>query len=121
MSKQQTITCSERRVETPGKHQSAVVAIAVRARLPRVQLKSTITVAGIRRIRDSRGLWAPLGRRCRNRLHLARQLRSLRHFVNFDPAPYLTDANVLFTFHYYDPFVFRGQGLSRLLDGRYAT
>src|SRR5215472_8497861 len=53
LTKQQTITCSERRVEAPGKHQSAVVAKAFRARLPRVQLKSTITVAGIRRIRDS--------------------------------------------------------------------
>ena len=70
-------------------------------------------------------------------LSLYRQLRSLRHFVNFvayghhwgddagtdftslDPAPYLTDANVLFTFHYYDPFAFTGQGLSWLLDGRY--
>jgi endoglucanase len=70
-------------------------------------------------------------------LSLYRQLRSLRHFVNFvayghhwgddagtdftslDPGPYLTDANVLFTFHYYDPFVFTGQGVSWLLDGRY--
>ena len=70
-------------------------------------------------------------------LSLYRQLRSLRHFVNFvayghhwgddagtdftslDPAPYLTDANVLFTFHYYDPLAFTGQGLSWLLDGRY--
>jgi hypothetical protein len=70
-------------------------------------------------------------------LFLYRQFRSLRHFVNFvayghhwgddagtdftslDPGPYLADANVLFTFHYYDPFAFTGQGLSWLLDGRY--
>jgi hypothetical protein len=70
-------------------------------------------------------------------LSLYRQLRSLRNFVNFvvyghhwgddagtdftslDPAPYLADPNVLFTFHYYDPFAFTGQGLSWLLDGRY--
>jgi hypothetical protein len=70
-------------------------------------------------------------------LSLYRQFRSLRHFVNFvayghhwgddagtdfttlDPAPYLADPNVLFTFHYYDPFAITGQGLSWLLDGRY--
>ena len=70
-------------------------------------------------------------------LSLYRQFRSLRHSVNFvvyghhwgddagtdftslDPAPYLSDPNVLFTFHYYDPFAFTGQGLSWLLDGRY--
>jgi endoglucanase len=70
-------------------------------------------------------------------LSLYRQLRSLWNFVNFvvyghhwgddagtdftslDPAPYLADPNVLFTFHYYDPFAFTGQGLSWLLDGRY--
>jgi hypothetical protein len=34
-------------------------------------------------------------------------------------SPYLVDINVLFTFHYYDPFAFTGQGLSWLLDGRY--
>jgi hypothetical protein len=39
--------------------------------------------------------------------------------TSLDPAPYLGDPNVLFTFHYYDPFVFTGQGLSWLLDGRY--
>src|SRR6516162_7911065 len=30
-----------------------------------------------------------------------------------------TNVNVLFTFHYYDPFAFTGQGLAWLLDGRY--
>ena len=70
-------------------------------------------------------------------LSLYRQFRALRHAVNFvvyghhwgddvgtdfttlDPASYLSDPGVLFTFHYYDPFVFTGQGLSWLLDGRY--
>jgi endoglucanase len=70
-------------------------------------------------------------------LSLYRQFRSLRHFVNFvayghhwgddagtdfttlDPAPYLADPNVLFTFHYYDPFAFTAQGVSWPLDGRY--
>lgn len=40
-------------------------------------------------------------------------------FTSLDPTPYLGDPNVLFTFHYYDPFAFTGQGLSWLLDGRY--
>jgi hypothetical protein len=40
-------------------------------------------------------------------------------FTSFDPSPYLGDPNVLFTFHYYDPFAFTGQGLSWLLDGRF--
>jgi endoglucanase len=40
-------------------------------------------------------------------------------FTSLDPTPYLGDINVLFTFHYYDPFAFTGQGLSWLLDGRY--
>jgi hypothetical protein len=40
-------------------------------------------------------------------------------FTTLDPTPYLGDTNVLFTFHYYDPFAFTGQGLSWLLDGRY--
>jgi hypothetical protein len=40
-------------------------------------------------------------------------------FTSLDPTPYLSDANVLFTFHYYNPFAFTGQGLSWLLDGRY--
>lgn len=40
-------------------------------------------------------------------------------FTSFDPTPYIGDPNVLFTFHYYDPFAFTGQGLSWLLDGRY--
>jgi hypothetical protein len=40
-------------------------------------------------------------------------------FTSLDPTPYLRDPNVLFTFHYYDPFAFTGQGLSWLLDGRY--
>jgi hypothetical protein len=70
-------------------------------------------------------------------LSLYRQIRALRRAVKFvvyghhwgdntgadftslDPTPYLSDANVLFTFHYYDPFAFTGQGLSWLLDGRY--
>jgi hypothetical protein len=70
-------------------------------------------------------------------LSLYRQIRALRHAVKFvvyghhwgdntatdftslDPTPYLGDPNVLFTFHYYDPFAFTGQGLSWLLDGRY--
>src|SRR6516162_4274248 len=30
-----------------------------------------------------------------------------------------TNVNVLFRFHYYDPFAFTGQGLAWLLDGRY--
>ena len=68
---------------------------------------------------------------------LYRQVRALRHAVKFvvyghhwgdnigtdftslDPTPYLGDVNVLFTFHYYDPFAFTGQGLAWLLDGRY--
>jgi hypothetical protein len=40
-------------------------------------------------------------------------------FTSLDPTPYLGDPNVLFTFHYYDPFAFTGQGLPWLLDGRY--
>ena len=40
-------------------------------------------------------------------------------FTSLDPTPYLGDKNVLFTFHYYDPFAFTGQGLSWLLDGRF--
>lgn len=40
-------------------------------------------------------------------------------FTSIDPTPYLGDPNVLFTFHYYDPFAFTGQGLSWLLDGRF--
>jgi len=40
-------------------------------------------------------------------------------FTSLDPSPYLGDPNLLFTFHYYDPFAFTGQGLSWLLDGRY--
>jgi endoglucanase len=40
-------------------------------------------------------------------------------FTSLDPTPYLGDPNVLFTFHYYDPFAFTGQGLSWLLDGRF--
>jgi endoglucanase len=40
-------------------------------------------------------------------------------FTSLDPTPYLGDINVLYTFHYYDPFAFTGQGLSWLLDGRY--
>ena len=70
-------------------------------------------------------------------LSLYRQVRALRHAVNFvvyghhwgddagtdftslDPTPYIGNPNVLFTFHYYDPFAFTGQGLSWLLDGRY--
>src|SRR5271169_7070345 len=40
-------------------------------------------------------------------------------FTSLDPTPYLGDINILFTFHYYDPFAFTGQGLSWLLDGRY--
>jgi endoglucanase len=40
-------------------------------------------------------------------------------FTSLDPTPYLADINVLFTFHYYDPFAFSGQGLSWLLDGRF--
>jgi endoglucanase len=63
-------------------------------------------------------------------LSLYQQFRSLRQAVKFvvyghhwgdnagtdftslDPTPYLGDRNVLFTFHYYDPFAFTGQGLS---------
>jgi hypothetical protein len=70
-------------------------------------------------------------------LSLYRQVRALRRAVKFviyghhwgdnagtdftslDAAPYLSDINVLFTFHYYDPFAFTGQGLSWLLDGRF--
>jgi hypothetical protein len=70
-------------------------------------------------------------------LSLYHQVRAFRHAVKFvvyghhwgdnsetdftslDPAPYLADINVLFTFHYYDPFTFTGQGLSWLLDGRF--
>jgi endoglucanase len=33
-------------------------------------------------------------------------------FTSLDPTPYLGDINVLFTFHYCDPFAFTGQGLS---------
>src|SRR5215475_11427759 len=69
-------------------------------------------------------------------LSLYHQVRSLRRSVKFvvyghhwgdntgtdftslDPTPYLSDLNILFTFHYYDPFAFTGQGLSWLLDGR---
>jgi endoglucanase len=40
-------------------------------------------------------------------------------FTSLDLTPYLGDINVLFTFHYYDPLAFTGQGLSWLLDGRY--
>jgi hypothetical protein len=40
-------------------------------------------------------------------------------FTSLDPTAYLGDPNVLFTFHYYDPFAFTGQGLSWLLDGRF--
>jgi endoglucanase len=40
-------------------------------------------------------------------------------FTSLDPTPYLGDPNILFTFHYYDPFAFTGQGLSWLLDGRF--
>jgi hypothetical protein len=40
-------------------------------------------------------------------------------FTSLDPTPYFRDINVLFTFHYYDPFAFTGQGLSWLLDGRF--
>jgi len=40
-------------------------------------------------------------------------------FTSLDLTPYRGDINVLFTFHYYDPFAFTGQGLSWLLDGRY--
>jgi hypothetical protein len=40
-------------------------------------------------------------------------------FTSLDPTPYRGDINVLFTFHYSDPFAFTGQGLSWLLDGRY--
>ena len=40
-------------------------------------------------------------------------------FTSLDPTPYVSDINVLFTFHYYDPFAFTEQGLSWLLDGRY--
>jgi hypothetical protein len=70
-------------------------------------------------------------------LSLYHQFRSLRHAIKFvvyghhwgdnigadftslDPTAYLGDTNVLFTFHYYDPFALTGQGLSWLLDGRY--
>jgi hypothetical protein len=70
-------------------------------------------------------------------LSLYRQVRMFRHAVKFvvyghhwgdnaetdftslDPTSYLGDINVLFTFHYYDPFAFTGQGLSWLLDGRF--
>jgi endoglucanase len=70
-------------------------------------------------------------------LSLYHQLRALRRAVKFvvyghhwgdnsgtdftslDPTPYVGDINILFTFHYYDPFAFTGQGLSWLLDGRY--
>src|SRR5262249_11351620 len=70
-------------------------------------------------------------------LSLYRQVRVFRHAVKFivyghhwgdnrntdftslEPAPYLADINVLFTFHYHDPFAFTGQGLSWLLDGRF--
>ena len=33
-------------------------------------------------------------------------------FTSLDPTPYRGDINVLFTFHYCDPFAFTGQGLS---------
>jgi hypothetical protein len=70
-------------------------------------------------------------------LSLYHQIRALRHalkfvvyghhwgdntgtdFTSLDPTPYFGDPNILFTFHYYDPFAFTGQGLSWLLDGRY--
>jgi endoglucanase len=70
-------------------------------------------------------------------LSLYKQVRALRHstmfvvyghhwgddagtdFSSLDPSPYLPDPNTLFTFHYYDPFAFTGQGLSCLLDGRF--
>ena len=70
-------------------------------------------------------------------LSLYHQVRALRHAIKFvvyghhwgdnsemdfsslDPTPYLGDPNVLFTFHYYDPFALTGQGLSWLLDGRF--
>jgi hypothetical protein len=42
-------------------------------------------------------------------------------FTSLDPTPYPGDPNVLFTFHYYDPFAFTGQGLPWLLDGRLST
>jgi hypothetical protein len=81
--------------------------------------------------RDGNKLWNAA------QLSLYRQVRALRRAVKFvvyghhwgdnsgtdftslDPTPYFGDMNILFTFHYYDPFAFTGQGLSWLLDGRY--